>query len=200
MAMAAPAGLQSDESVCFADDITGCVPGLRRFVTQRMFTHGMDDLDPDDVVQEALLRAWSHRGRLRFENAQALSGYLRRVATHHLIDTVRRVSRRPNRVSLEDDTVAARGPSPLDAVLQREQRHQLRESLRTLKPAMRRAILQHRLGERDFDRLATTLGSKTPGAARVAVSRGMRSLTREMAVRDAQGRRGAGARMSSTRA
>ena len=101
------------------------LPALRRLAIRRT-----PDLDTaEDCLQEAMCSAW--RALQRFEGgADDLAGWLARIVINACIDRARRSARRPPTVSLMmelDDGPVERwlesaGPSPEEAVLQRERR------------------------------------------------------------------------------
>jgi RNA polymerase sigma factor (sigma-70 family) len=163
------------------EDITRCVPPLRRFVRARLFVRNPSRLDHDDIVQETVARALPRLKNLSFRNGASLQGYLHRIATNRVIDHVRQAGRRPAFESLPDD-LPDRQASPLDLVLRRERNDRLRRALAQLEHDERRALLMWCHGERDFERLANVLGRPTAGAARVALHRAARKLGRLLAV------------------
>jgi len=130
--------------------------------------------DTDDVVQDALINTVKRIDRVDCRNRGALSAYLRRAVLNRIVDAARRSSR----LTSDDEAIAAspdRGPSPLDALLDKEEAHRYKAALARLSPRDRTMIvlrLRHQLPYRD---LAERMGLSSPDAARMA---SMRALSR----------------------
>jgi RNA polymerase sigma factor (sigma-70 family) len=169
---ASPPQLESGEVLQI---LTASLAHLRRFLRARVPPGCRTD--PDDLAQEAFLRAFARLPHLRFRSRGEVLAYLRRTATNLLLDEHRRAARRPPSTTL-DEEMAVRQATPLDRVLARERRRRVSRQLLTLRPEMRRAILLRLRGECDSARLTTVLRRASAGAARVAFARAVAALGR----------------------
>jgi RNA polymerase sigma-70 factor, ECF subfamily len=96
------------------------------------------DADAEDATQEVFLRVLTQAAK--FDGRSRFSTWLFRLAVNHTINLSRKNRRRAgcdlDQVELPTDTQ----PTPLESVLQREERRHLDEALQSL-PADQRAIL-----------------------------------------------------------
>jgi RNA polymerase sigma-70 factor (ECF subfamily) len=95
--------------------------------------------DAEDVVQEALERAW--RSRERFMPDGKAAPWLLKIAQNAAFDLLRRRNTAPSAVTHE--TATRKGPD--DEVLQRESAQSIARAIRDLAPPQRRAFLLHDL-------------------------------------------------------
>ena len=130
--------------------------------------------DAEDLVQETLLRAFSHLSQVLYsiENPRA---YILRVASHLWIDTVRRRASEADAQTLQaTDPLNAPAPtsSPAQAIEVREAGAQLMSSLA---PQERAAIIAKDVFDMSIEETASILGT-TPGAVKAALHRGRSRL------------------------
>ena len=119
-----------------------------------------------DCVQEAFVRAWSHRGRL--DRAQAPEAWVRTTAYRLAVSRWRRVvrgRRTPDR-ALQDLAVPD-GPGP--------DRVALVAALRTLPEEQRRALVLHHLCDLSVADVAAEVGAPV-GTVKARLSRGRTAL------------------------
>lgn len=79
------------------------VDGLRRYVAAIL----RDPVEAEDVLQEALLRAWRYLPAWRGD--APIEAWLMRICRNAALDEVRRRSRRPSTVPLDDDGTVVDG-------------------------------------------------------------------------------------------
>ena len=106
--------------------------------------------DVDDVVQEALLRAF--RGLGRFRGDSTLKTWLVRITRNAALDEVRRRNRRPAHAL--DDAEQAAGPDPIEPVAAR---HELAAALAALPPDQRAVVVLVDIEGVDYDAAARRL-------------------------------------------
>lgn len=119
-----------------------------------------------DCVQEAFVRAWSHRGRL--DRAQAPEAWVRTTAYRLAVSRWRRVvrgRRTPDRAL--QDLAAPDGPGP--------DRVALVAALRTLPEEQRRALVLHHLCDLSVADVAAEVGAPV-GTVKARLSRGRAAL------------------------
>jgi RNA polymerase sigma factor (sigma-70 family) len=152
-----------------------CVPALRQWARGRLSQRARRVAETQDVVQAAVLSALPHLHTFVPRGPGALQGYLREAVRNRIIDIARSVVRHPDPVELVDEH-ADHGPSPLTQAVGRERLEQMRAALAKLKPAEREAIVAKFVQGRSLDEVAKVLGKPTANAARMAVSRAVKSL------------------------
>ena len=112
-------------------------------------------IDPSDVVQQTLLKAYHKLDQFRGQGEHELAAWLRKILANNLTDALRRFSAEAREVSLErsleqaveqssvrlEAWLAADGSSPSEQAVRHEQLLQLSESLGQL-PADQQVALQ----------------------------------------------------------
>ncbi len=130
---------------------------------------GVPQTEHEDLLQEALTKAWSARAQLR--EAKAFSHWLLTITRHCWIDWLR--SRRAEQRALErwlrDQLRCPRTPDPSD-----EEVDLLLRAFDTLRPADREILLLRWEGDRSIEELASLLGISPT----VAQRRAHRALSR----------------------
>lgn len=103
-------------------------------------------VDPSDVVQQALLKAYENVDQLRGQSEGERAAWLRKILTNSLIDTVRRFRSKARDVALEqtleraveqssvrlEEWLSASGSSPSEQAVRQEELLQLSEALAQL--------------------------------------------------------------------
>lgn len=137
---------------------------------------GVPQTEHEDLLQEALTKAWSDRAQLR--EAKAFSHWLLTITRHCWIDWLR--SRRAEKRALErwlrDQLRCPRTPDPSD-----EEVDLLLRAFDTLRPADREILLLRWEGDRSIEELASLLGISPTAAQRRAhraLSRLRKTFTR----------------------
>jgi RNA polymerase sigma-70 factor (ECF subfamily) len=116
-------------------------------------------LDPSDVVQQALVQAHQHREQFRGQSEPELAAWLRTILANQLAEAVRRSGRRKRDVtlerSLEADLAASSSrleawladdrSSPSEQAMRHERLRHLAEALAQLPEDQQRAVELHHL-------------------------------------------------------
>jgi RNA polymerase sigma-70 factor (ECF subfamily) len=155
------------------------LPRLRRWASGRLPSAARDMLDTQDVVQETVVAALRRIEGLDIAGEGALQAYLRRALKNRLTDLYRRVPRSPNREEITEEIVAT-DPSPLEQAIGKEALERYESALERLSPGDREAIILRIEMCCGYDEIATALGKSSAAHARVAVSRALARLSREM--------------------
>lgn len=154
-------------------------PRLRRWASGRLPSGARGVLDTDDLIQDAVTQALPHLPDFEVRGDGAFQAYLRQVLLNRITDVGRRVTRRGTSTPLRSDLVSPH-QSPLEAAIGKENLERYEKSLATLRHDEREAvILRLELGC-SYQEIAESLGKASAGAARVAVSRAIARLAREM--------------------
>lgn len=156
-----------------------CLKSLSRYAAGRLPPAVRDMLDTQDVVLEAVQRGVGRLHEFDCRHPGALLAYMRTILRNLIVDHVRARHRQPQQVLLEDRH-ADLGPNPLERVLGREQIELYEAALARLRPRDA-ALVTLRIEEhRGYDDIAAEIGLQSGNTARVATSRAVLRLAREM--------------------
>ncbi len=162
-------------------------PMLRRWACGRMPASARGQADTDDLVQITLIRVSKKIEGIEARQPGAFLAYLRRSLLNNMRNEIRRAGRRPTGeppvVELRDEA-----PSPLERAIGKPALLAYEAALDKLSEDQKAAvILRIELGCKHRE-IAELLGSPSPNAARMLVSRALvrlADLVEEGAVRDA---------------
>ena len=129
--------------------------------------------EAEDVVQDALVKAWKSRWRVR--NAEKFPAWLGTITRHRAHDLFR--NRRP--ISLEEQLAEVVAEPPITTELGEEREQQLHSALATLPELHRAAISLRYLENMDYATIEHTLGL-TNGALRGILGRALSTLRKQM--------------------
>ena len=155
------------------------LPALRRWASGRLPAGVRDLMDTDDLVQETAVRAIGRIGVFEARHAGALQAYLRQAVANRIRDEIRRRGRRPPETALDDNQDAS-GTSPLESAIGREAVERYERALARLRPEEREAIIVKVEMDCTYEEAAAALGKPSADAARMAISRALVRLAREM--------------------
>jgi RNA polymerase sigma-70 factor (ECF subfamily) len=158
-----------------------CVPTLRRWARGRLPQYARDLTDTQDLVQEAVLHTLQRLHTFESRHQGALQAYLRQAVANRILDEIRRVSRRGFAVELGESQVDP-SPSPLEQAVGRQGVERYEAALQRLKPSDREAVVARLELQQSYEEIAVALGKPTANAARVAVTRAIRRLVKELDV------------------
>ena len=155
-----------------------CLPALKRWAHRRLPQWVRTAADTTDLVQDAVLRTLRQTRSFDVRSRHALAAYLREAVQNRIRDEHRRIARRGVHDTLTD-TLADRGPSPLEQTLTREQDARYRAALAQLSPGDRELIVAHVELDYTHAQLGCMTG-RSPNAARMALERAVRRLAAQM--------------------
>jgi RNA polymerase sigma-70 factor, ECF subfamily len=156
-----------------------CIPALRRWARGRLPVYARDLLDTQDLVQETVVQMLRHIDRFEAQHDGALHAYLRQAVLNRIRDEIRRTGRRPFQVEMPEHQ-ADRHASPLEEAIGHEGVSRYERALHLLRPEDREAIVGRVELQYSYKELATFLGKPSEDAARVAVTRALTRLVKEM--------------------
>ena len=155
------------------------IPPLRRWARGRLPTWARSLAETQDLVQTALVRALPHLKNFEARHPGALQAYLRQAVANYIRDEVRKAIKRPvDNQPLEAHVDPA--PSPLERVVGIEGVERYEAALAKLRPAEREAIIARLELQQSYEEIAIALQKPSANAARVSVSRAIKSLVRAM--------------------
>ncbi len=144
----------------------------------RLQLHGemRGQVDPSDVVQEALVKAHQKMDQFRGQNEAELAGWLRRILANTLIDALRKNQRqatmlRALEVDLDQSSarveawLAAQQSSPSELAIRKERLFELAEALAALPEDQRTAVEWHYLRDATLAEIATAMQRSEPSVA-----------------------------------
>ena len=138
-------------------------------------------IDPDDVVQDVLLRVVRRWPLLRFPDGRALAGYLHRAVINRARDARRQA---PRWVDADLDAMRSPRPTALDGLVADEWRRRCTVALRDLRAGDRRVVVGRVVQSLTYQDLATRTGHSTADAARKATGRALVRLRDRLAAGD----------------
>lgn len=153
------------------------LPRLRSWARGRL-PRRRDLLDTDDLVQETLLRTIQHLDAFEPRGEGALQAYLRQALLNRIRDEARRAHRRPEPAEIDGEPAA--DSSPLEEAIGSEALERYEAALTRLREADREAIVARIELGCSYEELARVLGKPSPDAARMAVSRALVQLAKEI--------------------
>jgi RNA polymerase sigma factor (sigma-70 family) len=156
------------------------LPRLRRWARGRLPRGARDVADTDDIVQETMIATLRNLGQIDVEREGALQAYLRQALTNRMVDAFRRAQRRPSETPADSDLPAGDHASPLEAAIGEEAVRRYDLGLKKLRAEEREAVILRVELCYEYAQIADMLGKPTADAARVAVSRALARLSREM--------------------
>lgn len=159
--------------------LTRYLPRLRRWATGRLPQAARGHLDTEDIVQDTVMKAVRRLDEFEVRGDGALQAYLRQALTNRLTDVYRREDGRHHVDGVPSD-LPVRATSPLDAAIGHEALDRYERGLARLKEPDRLAVLLRVELCYDYDEIAEMLGKSSAASARVAVSRALARLAREM--------------------
>ena len=135
--------------------------------------------DTDDLVQEAMHRAFKRVESFEPRRQGSFLAYLCQIITNLIRDEARRHKIRPQREELDED-IADGSPTPAEIAIGTDTHRRYQRALQRLPADQRQAvILRVELGL-TYKEIGEELSRPTPNAARLLVSRGLERLSREM--------------------
>ena len=156
-----------------------CIPPLRRWAHGRLPPAARAMHDTGDIVQETVIAALRRLDAFEARHQGALQAYLRQALMNRVRDLVRQAARHPEQVALSDH-LADPGASPLEQLIGSRDLERYERALQRLSAADREAVIARLELQYSYDDLAVVLDKPTADAARVAVTRAVKRLAREM--------------------
>ena len=151
-------------------------------------------LDPADVVQQALLRAYAAWPELKNPDRPVLLAWLRRILARTLADVVKHYDRDKRAVDLEHSLeadldrsvsglagwLAVDQTSPSQAAMRNEELLRLADALTALPEPQREVVVLKHLRDWTLQRIADHLGRTVPAVASL-LRRGLEEMRRRLA-------------------
>ena len=156
-----------------------CIPPLRRWAHGRLPPAARGIHDTGDLVQETVIAALRRLEAFEARYQGALQAYLRQALMNRVRDLVRQAARRPAQVALPDQLVDP-GISPLEQSIGSQNLERYEKALQRLSAGDREAVIARLELQYSYEELAVVLDKPTADAARVAVTRAVKRLAREM--------------------
>lgn len=151
-------------------------PRLERHVRSRMGGAVRAQMEPDEVIQETLLKAYEAIPRVEWRGEEAFHGWLAAIAEHVILKATQRASRPV--LSLEEEREpAGDAPSPGRAVAREERVERLEKALASLSPDHLEVIVLTRLDGLPIAEAAARMG-RSPNAVKKLLARALQELRR----------------------
>ncbi len=156
-----------------------CLPPLKRWAHGRLPTAARGSLDTDDIVQNAALHMLGRLDQFEPRHVGAMQAYLRQSVINRIRDELRRIGRQPPPVELPEDLPSDR-TSPLETAIQSEAYERYREALTRLRPKARELVVARIELQWSLAEIAHRFDLPSLDAARMAVRRAVRQLTKTL--------------------
>jgi RNA polymerase sigma-70 factor (ECF subfamily) len=143
-------------------------------------------VDPSDVVQNALLKAHEHFDQYRGTSEAELAAWLRRILANAMIDALRRVTREPQLLQAVEQSssrlealLAANVSTPSEQAVRQEELERLAQALEQLPEDQRTAVQLQQIQDYSVEEIAKVM-SRSKTAVGGLLKRGMRRLREQM--------------------
>ena len=156
-----------------------CVDVLRGFARGRVPHAVRGRLDSDDLVQNAVMRAFERLGSFRRKGHGSFVANLRTIVLNQVRDEARRLSSRA-RHDEADPALQDPGPSPLDAAIGADIVAAYERALGRLPAESRQAVILRLEMGYSYQDIADALGAVSANAARMMVARALVRLAAAM--------------------
>jgi RNA polymerase sigma-70 factor (ECF subfamily) len=162
------------------DRLFAChLPALGRWASGRLPRWTRDLMDTDDLVQETVIRALKRIDSFEPRHEGALHAYLRQAILNRIRDEVRRAMRLPVVTELDETSLNKPRPPSTKQLAARPLTGTKRQWHR-VRPEKREAIVVRVEMDGSYQQVAQALGNPSADAARMAVSRVLLRLAREI--------------------
>jgi RNA polymerase sigma-70 factor (ECF subfamily) len=170
---------RSGDAQALDDLFARYLPGLRKWASGRLPRWAHDLADTPDVVQEVLLETFKRIEGFEHRGEGALRAYLRQGVMNRIRDELRRASRHPARVAL-DESFPDPGLSPLESAVGAEAVERYEAALQHLSERDRELVIARVEMGLTYAELAAATGKPSADAARMAVGRALLRLAEDL--------------------
>ena len=170
--------INSGDSAAREELVARFLPLLQRWAHGRLPTHARGLMETGDLVQVTFVRAIDRLGTFGSEREGAFMAYLRRALMNQLRNEIRRSVHERHRVSPVD--LRDNRPSLLEQLVDREVLDAYEMALSTLPDRQQEAVILSIEFGYSHGELAKAIGSPSPSAARMTVSRALLKLSKAM--------------------
>lgn len=154
-------------------------PILTRIAHGRLPRSARTYLDTDDLVLITLEKSLNHVETFEPRREGAFLAYLRQTLLNRIRDEIRRVARRPVETEWKADAPDP-SRSPLEEVIGKEAIERYEAALRGLPEVQREAVMLRLEMGMSYADIAEALGSESPNAVRMSISRALSRMAKEM--------------------
>jgi len=157
------------------------LPRLQRWARGRLPVWARDLADTHDLVQDTLLRTFKKIDGFEYRGEGALQAYLRQALMNRVREEIRRRSRHPETLPLDEDQIDT-GASPLDRAIGSEGLANYERALRRLEEGDRELLIGRLELGLTYQELGELQQRPSADAARKATERALVRLIEEMSV------------------
>ncbi len=175
-------GAKAGDDACRDALAARCLPRLRRMACAFLSKGLRRRVDPDDIVQETLLRAFTRIESFVPRCDGAFLVYLRRILLNVIADHCRKEKRSPSAGPLDAEP-PGQDPSPVEEAVGRETWDRYKGAVTQLSEVQEEAVVLYVECGMDFEEIKEALDSPSANAARMVVARGLQRLAELMHVK-----------------
>ncbi len=150
-----------------------CRGKIEAFLTSRIRAHLRRRIDPEELVQETLARAFESLERFQGEDEDAFFAWITGIARNVLLKSIEKLGA-AQPLKLERDLTAS-GPSPSKALLRDERFDRLQRAVETLRGDHQEVIRLARIEGLSLDEVAVRMG-RSPEAVKKLLWRSLKEL------------------------
>ena len=156
-----------------------CVEALKRFAGGRVPRGVRGRLDTDDLIQTAVMRAFERLDAFNRRGHGSFLANLRTIVLNQIRDEARRLSSRSPHEAL-GEALPHSGPSPLEDAVGKDFIEAYEAALSEIPPDQREAVVLRLEMGYSYEEIAEAVGSASPNAARMKVTRALVRLAQAM--------------------
>ena len=161
------------DRAAFDELMAGHFEALRVSIRRRMGTTLRERIEPEDLVQETLIRAFGSLESFEWQGEGSFRRWLESIATHVAVDAARYHGRR--RVLQIDRDLEGSAPSPSKVIRRRERFERLNKAMESLSPDYHAVLNFSRIEGLSVKEIATRLG-RSESAVKNLLLRATRKL------------------------
>jgi RNA polymerase sigma factor (sigma-70 family) len=173
-------GLSAPEFRAMGVLLARILPGISSWAHARLPRRARRRADTGDLVQEAALGAVQNLSPEDLRSPDAVEGYIRKSIRNRIVDEIRRSGKVEVAGGGSSELARDAGPSPLDGVLDTEDRRRFRAALARLEEDEQLLVVGRVDLELSYRDLASATGRPTADAARAATRRAVLKIAREV--------------------
>ena len=173
-------GFSASEFLAIGRLLARILPGIASWAHHRLPRRARRRADTGDLVQEAALGAVQNLSPDDLRSPAAVESYIRQSIRNRIVDEIRRSGKVEVAGGGSSELARDSGPSPLDGVLETEDRRRFRAALARLEEDEQLLVVGRVDLELSYRDLASATGRPTADAARAATRRAVLKIAREV--------------------
>lgn len=163
---------RSGDRKAFEELCKACSDSLAAWIRSHLGRGARTKVEPEDILQETLLRAFERIGIFRGKDERAFFNWLASISEHLIWNVTQKRSPQYSSLVFEPQDT---GISPSGNLRRKERLERLKASLATLKPDQRTALLLSKIDGLSVKQIARRM-DRSDAAVKQLLSRGLKEL------------------------